>query len=541
MEKTFIFGHRKPDTDSITAAIALSYLKNQLGKNTEPRMLGDITDETKFVLDYFNVPVPKYLNDVKLQLKDINYKKNASIKDNESVFETYLYMMENKISTLPIIDENDQFLGIVSMKDIAKDMINGEFNQLHTSYDNLLDALGANGILKFDNEINGRISVASYRSTTFIETVEITPNTILIVGDRHSIIEYAVNNKAKMIILSGNSYIKEEHIKIAEKNKVNIIRTDLPTFEVAKKIGLANYISNITTEDNIICFNDTDYVNDFIEIANKTKYSNYPVLTKDKKCLGIVKLADIADKNKKKVILVDHNEAEQSVEGLEEAEILEIIDHHKIGTIGTTLPINFRNMPVGSSNTIIYQLYQENHITIPKEIAGLMLSGIVSDTLLLKSPTTTESDKEAIEKLSKIAEVDFEEYGMQMFKAGSSLAGKTTEDILYTDFKNFTIEEKKVGVGQIFTLDIDEIKKEQNKYIQLLNDTANHNDYYIIALFVTDIINNGSYMFYNDKAKDILEQSFKLETLQQGHYLQDCVSRKKQIIPAIMDAMEKNK
>lgn len=539
MEKTFIFGHRKPDTDSITAAIALSYLKNKLGSHTEPRMLGDLNNETKFVLDHFEVQVPKYLNDVKLQIKNLNYKKNVYIRDNESIFETYLYMIENNISTLPIVGEKKQFLGIVSMKDIAKDMISGDFNHLHTSYDNLLDALGANGILKFDNEIDGKISVASYRSTTFIENVEITPNTILIVGDRHSIIEYAVNNKAKMIILSGNSYMKEEHIKIAEKNKVNIIRTDMPTFEVAKKIGLANYISNITLSENVVCFNDTDYVNDFIDIANQTKFSNYPVLNRKKECVGTIRLADIADKNKKKVILVDHNEAEQSVEGLEEAEIVEIIDHHKIGTVGTTLPINFRNMPVGSSNTIIYQLYKENNVEIPSNIAGLMLSGIISDTLLLKSPTTTLKDQEAVEELAKIAKIDFEDYGMQMFKAGSSLAGKTKEDILYTDFKNFTIEEKKVGVGQIFTLDIDEIKQDQQEYIDLLNTTAENNDYYIIALFVTDIINNGSYVFYNDKAKDILDSSFNIANLEQGYYLQDCVSRKKQIIPAIMDAMEK--
>lgn len=539
MEKTFIFGHRKPDTDSITAAIALSYLKNKLGSHTEPRMLGDLNNETKFVLDHFEIPVPKYLNDVKLQIKNLNYKKNVYIRDNESIFETYLYMIENNISTLPIVGEKKQFLGIVSMKDIAKDMISGDFNHLHTSYDNLLDALGANGILKFDNEIDGKISVASYRSTTFIENVEITPNTILIVGDRHSIIEYAVNNKAKMIILSGNSYMKEEHIKIAEKNKVNIIRTDMPTFEVAKKIGLANYISNITLSENVVCFNDTDYVNDFIDIANQTKFSNYPVLNRKKECVGTIRLADIADKNKKKVILVDHNEAEQSVEGLEEAEIVEIIDHHKIGTVGTTLPINFRNMPVGSSNTIIYQLYKENNVEIPSNIAGLMLSGIISDTLLLKSPTTTLKDQEAVEELAKIAKIDFEDYGMQMFKAGSSLAGKTKEDILYTDFKNFTIEEKKVGVGQIFTLDIDEIKQDQQEYIDLLNTTAENNDYYIIALFVTDIINNGSYVFYNDKAKDILDSSFNIANLEQGYYLQDCVSRKKQIIPAIMDAMEK--
>ena len=238
------------------------------------------------------------------------------------------------------------------------------------------------------------------------------------------------------------------------------------------------------------------------------------------------------------MILVDHNEESQSVDGLEEAEIVEIVDHHKIGTIGTSLPINFRNMPVGSTNTIIYMLFKENHVEIPSHIAGLMLSGIISDTLLFRSPTTTETDKKVVKELAKIANIDYEKYGMDMLKAGASLKGKTKEEILYMDFKNFTIDSKKVGVGQIVTLNIDEIESEKDEYIKLINNVALNNDYYIVALFATDIIQNGSYIYYNDNAKDILDNCFDVKELKQGCYLEGVVSRKKQMIPNIMDAIE---
>ena len=253
---------------------------------------------------------------------------------------------------------------------------------------------------------------------------------------------------------------------------------------------------------------------------------------------GLLKLADLYDKTPKKVILVDHNEFQQSVEGIEEADILEVVDHHKIGNIGTNMPINFRNMPVGSTNTILYLMYRENGVVIPKDIAGLMLSGIISDTLLLKSPTTTEIDRTALNELSRIAEVDPEKYGMEMFKAGSSLKGKTKEEILYTDFKNFEVNYQKIGVGQVYTMDIQEFLSEKDSYVQLINKVAVQNDYSIVALFVTDIIKNGSYVFFNDNSKETLATAFDFSDLDQGFYLDGVVSRKKQMIPNIMRVLD---
>lgn len=538
MEKVYVIGHKKPDTDSVTAAINLSYLRNKMGYNTVPMILGEINNETKFVLDYFKVKKPKYLNDVRLQIKDLNYNKNHFVNKNTSVYDSFAYMNSQLISNIPIIDDDFSFLGSVSMKDIAKDMICGNNEYLDASFENILSTIDGKELLRFDENIRGKVLVASYRSTTFIQNVKITPETIIIVGDRHSIIEYAVNSCAKLIILTGSSRIHDEHLEIARKNKVNIIKTDLNTFDSAKLISLSKNINELVKNDEVICFNETDDVNDFIAIANKMKYSNFPVVDKNNKCKGIVKLAHTADKNKKKVILVDHNEYEQSVDGLDEAEIVEIIAHHKIGTIGTSAPINFRNMPVGSTNTILYMLFKENNIEIPKHIAGLMMSGVISDTLLFASPTTTEMDKMVVEELAKILNIDYREYAMEMFKAGSTLEGKTEDEIFYTDFKNFSIEGKKVGVSQISTVSPDSILDNSEKYIKLINDLAHNSEYDIVALFVTDILRNGSYIFYNDNSCNILDECFGHD-LKQGKYLDGIVSRKKQVIPTIMERLEK--
>lgn len=539
MKKTLIFGHKKPDTDSVTASIALSYLKNKLGEHTEAYVLGDLNEESKFALRYFKTKEPKYLNDVKLQIKDVNYHKNCIANEHDSIFQSYNYMAENGITGLPIVDDNKKLIGLVTIKDISRELIRGDFDYLQTSYKNIIETINGKEILKFEEEISGNILAASYRSTSFIENVELDKNTILIVGDRHSIIEYAVNSGIKLIILTNNGYIKDEHLKIARENNVNIIKTSYNTFHVAKTIALCNYIKTTLSTKNIIYFNENDYLNDFIEVSNKVKHTNYPIVNKYNKCLGLLRLADVSEKTKKQVVLVDHNELEQSVDGIEEAEILEVIDHHKIGNINTNIPINFRNMAVGSTNTIIYHIYEERNVEIPQNIAGLMLSGILSDTLLLNSPTTTDKDRSAVKNLSKIANVNYEEYGIEMLKAGTSLEGKTKEEILYNDFKVFNIDDKKIGVGQIFTMNPSEILNELSEYVELVESISKNKYYYIIGLFITDILTNGSYIIYNSSAKTILENTFKIENLKQGDYIQGCISRKKQIIPNIIDEIEK--
>ncbi len=539
MENIYVFGHRNPDTDSVCGAIALSYLKRQLGFRTIPAILSNINNETKYALDYFNVNTPMFLNDVKLKIKDVNYRKNYFIDENKSILEAYNKMIEEDISKIPVVSLKNTFVGVLAMKDIAKYLIINKDNNLDTTYDNILKTINGTELLKFNDDIKGKTLVASYKSTTFMDNIKLDNNNILIVGDRHSIIEYAINSKIKLLILTGNSDIKKKHLAIAKKNNVNIIRTNLSTIETAQKINLSNTISSMLTNKNILSIQETETLDNFISISNKTKYSYYPVVNKHNKCLGLLKMADIATKKRKKVILVDHNSYRQSVEGIEEADILEIVDHHNLGSIGTSMPINFRNMTVGSSNTIIYQIYKENNVKIPREIAGLMASGIISDTLLLTSPTTTDLDRITLDELAKIAEIDYKTYGLEMLKKGASIDGKTKEELIYQDFKTYPFNDSKIGIGQISTTDPELFIKDTNEYQDLLNNIAKNNGYQILAFFVTDILNNGSYVFYNEESKPILENGFNLKDLKPAQFLKGVVSRKLQIIPAIIEQEKK--
>ncbi len=540
MDKIYVFGHRKPDTDSVSAAISYATLKKKLGFNTEPRILSAINKETKYALDYFGVKEPLYLNDVKLQLKDINYHKNYFINEKSSIYDSYLYMLKEGLTGVPIVDSDENFKGIITIKDLAKAFIDTKVEALNTSYDNLLKVLNAKEINRVDEEISGNILAASYRSTTIINNVKFGHDDILIVGDRHSVIEYAVNSNIKMLIISGDSEIKDKHIEIAKQNKVNVIRSSYDTYHIAKLISLANYIYTMkkTTGDGVY-FDENDYVADILDVNKKLRHTNYPVVnTKTGKCLGLLRITDLDSKNPKQVILVDHNEQKQSAIGLEEAEILEIVDHHNLSSLTTVSPINFRNMAVGSSCTIIYTLYKEKNVAIPKEIAGMMLSGILSDTLILKSPTTTDLDKEAVHALAEIADVNYEEYGLNLIKAGTSLEGMSHEDVLYNDFKLYTVDDKTLGIGQFFTTNFEDIEKELDAYLDTLDREAEGNNYFLIALYITDIIKNGSYVLYNRKAKDFMELVYDKE-IAEGEYIPDCVSRKKNVVPLIMSSFDK--
>lgn len=538
MEKTFIFGHKKPDSDSVMSAIGLSYLKNKLGDSTEPRILGNVNKETKYALDYFGLKEPEYLNDVKLQIKDVNYHKGFLIKDTDSIYDGYQKMLKEGLTGIPVVQQKNAFLGLITIKDLSHMVVNANFEELFTSYSNIMKVLKGEEILKFDDEIVGKILVAAYRSTTFINQVPLSSNDVLIVGDRHSVIEYAVESGVKLVVLSGDSEIKEKHIEIARKNKVNIIRTPYDSYHITRLLPLTNYIKTMIRSYNPTKFEESEYVDTVLDINNKLKHTNYPVVDRKNRCLGLLKIIDLNEKHPKNVILVDHNEKLQSVEGLDEANILEIFDHHNLGSITTSSPINFRNMAVGSTCTIVYTLYKERGVEIPKEIAGALLSGILSDTLILKSPTATPRDREAVEELSRIAEVDYQEYGMNMLKAGTSLDGMTKEDVLYNDFKLYTVNEKTFAIGQFFTMNFDEMKKELEEYVHTLDEVAEANNYDFVALYVTDIIQNGSYVIFNTKGQEIVDVVYGKENLPEGYFVDNCVSRKKHVVPLIMEVFE---
>jgi len=539
VKKTVVFGHKNPDTDSVCGAISLSYLKNQLGFNTEPRILSDINSETKYALDFFHVDVPQILDDVKVKIKDIKYHKDYFINGNKSIYETYYYMNDKNITGIPIVDDNKIFIGYVSLKEIAKAMIEDSSNYLETSFDNIVTTLDAKMYIKVHHNINGNVVSAVYDDEMFINNIKLDNNSILVVGNRKKIIEYALESKVKLLIIIGNTELDMTELLKAKINNVNVIYTKYNSFEVSKLLGLTNSINSIKRNENCICLDVDDYMTDFIEISNRTKHTNYPIVSKKGICYGMLRLIDISEYNKYDVILVDHNESRQSVEGLNEANILEIIDHHNISDINTNSPINFRNMAVGSVNTIIYYLYRENNITIPNYIAGLMLSGILSDTIILNSPTTTFHDKFVANELSKQIGLDIESFGMELLKSGMGIKDKSIEDIIYNDYKVYNVEDYKFSIGQILTVDFNEIDRNKEKFIETLNEISRSNGYRVSALFVTNIITKTSYILYNDTANNVLKEAFNLNEIYQGIIIEGMLSRKKQIIPYIMNVLEK--
>lgn len=531
MEKIYIFGHRNPDTDSVTSAISLEYLKKQLGYHAEARVLGELNDETKFVLDYFHVKYPKYLNDVKLQMKDIFYHKGYFLKETSSIEDTYQFMNDKNITGVPIVDENKKFKGIITAKTILNKIFDWQ-DTLFTSYSNILKTLNGVELLKYDEEIDGNVIAASYKSTTFLENIHLKKTDILIVGDRHSIIERAVLSKIKLLIITGNGNIKEEHLKIAQKNKVNIIKTSLDTFKVANRILFSNYINHLLGKERSHTILENEYYDDFLKKANLLGFNNYPIVDKHNTCKGLIRLTEINKKNRKKVILVDHNESEQSAIGLEETDILEVIDHHKIGDISTNAPINFRNMAVGSTNTIIYHLYQENRVIIPYWVAGLMLSGILSDTLALTSPTTTDIDRQVVKNLEEITHLSYQEYSREMFAGSLNLDKKTPSDLINMDLKTFQTNSGFFKVSQIITLNPTSLLENKDILQEELEKQLGA-DIFIIFM-ITDILKNGSYFLYTKSAEEYLKRMFK-RNIYQGFYVEGCVSRKKQIIPYIVE------
>lgn len=540
MDKIYVFGHKNPDADSVCASITLSNLKNELGMNTEPRILSPINPETEYILNRFNIEVPAYLNDVRVQIKDVNYHKNFIINENKTIFEAFKMMNDHAITGLPLVDDESNFKGYVSLKEVASDMIYNENLHIETSFDNLTSILEATDYLKFDDCISGYAHAATFDDETFINDIRIDKESIVIVGDRETIIKYAIESKVKLIIMVKGKKLNEEELTLAKNNKINVIMTNKSSFKIARVLCLANPIKSIKRGIDTITFTVDDYLTDFNEETNRLKHTNYPILNSRGKCLGMLRTIDAHEVNRKKVILVDHNMRAQSVDGLEEADILEITDHHNIGDIVTSSPINFRNMSVGASNTIIYYLYRENNVKITKTMAALMLSGIISDTLLLQSPTTTEKDRIVANELARISGLDLNKYGLELLSSGVKIDGLTANEIVFKDFKVYKVGNYNMAIAQVFTTDFKIFEPRVSELVEELNRVAKNHDYKSCVLFVTNFLTNNSYLLFSDNSKKILEIAYGFDDVKNGDLLKGVVSRKKQMVPYIMDAIEHN-
>ena len=539
-ETVYITGHKNPDSDSICAALAYAEYKNANGGiNAIPVRLGEINRETKFILEYFGVPAPTLLETVRLSVEDLNFDKIAPISPDISLRMALELMKKNNLNSLPVIDENEQLAGIVTISDIIGAYIdvwdNGILGKSGTSIDNIVDTLSANTIISPHNmkPITGKLLVLAMEPKSVEKYIE--QNDVVICGDRRDTQELAINRDISLMIVTGNVDVEEEIIDLAREKGITIISTPHDTFTTSRLITQSVPISHVMTRDNLVVFNLDDLVDNVKEKMSQTRFRSYPVIddNNNNKVVGLISRYHLISSMKKKVILVDHNERSQSVDGLEECEILEIIDHHRVADVFTGNPIYFRNEPVGSTCTIIASILFENGRRPSKKMAGILSAAIISDTLLFKSPTSTNVDKMILERLARIADLDVEKFAMEMFKAGTSLVGKTPQELLKQDFKTFTIEEDNIGIAQVYTMDPESLKDMKTDLISLMEERAKDRGYSIFILMLTDIFKEASEMVVVGQNKELVAKAFGETLVNNSFYAPGVLSRKKQVVPPI--------
>lgn len=540
----YITGHKNPDSDSICAALAYAEYKNANGDmKAIPVRLGDINRETKFILEYFGVEAPTLLETVRLSVEDLDFDKIAPVSPDISLRMALDLMKKNNLNSLPIIDENEQILGIVTISDIIQSYIdvwdNGILGKSGTTIDNIIDTLSAKSIFIPNNmkPLIGKLLVLAMEPKSVGEYIE--ENDIVICGDRKDVQELAINSNISLMIVTGNVKVQDEIISIAKNKGISIISTPHDTFTTSRLITQSIPISHVMTCDDLVVFNLDDLVDDVKEQMSQTRFRSYPVIDDDNnnKVVGLISRYHLISSIKKKVILVDHNERSQSVDGLEECEILEIIDHHRVADVFTGNPIYFRNEPVGSTSTIIASILFENGRRPSKKMAGILSAAIISDTLLFRSPTSTNTDKIILERLARIADLDVEKFAMEMFKAGTSLVGKTPQELLSQDFKAFTIDEEKIGIAQVYTMDPDSLKEMKEDLITSMEERAEKENYSIFILMLTDIFKEASEMVVVGHNKELVARAFGKSLVNNSFYAPDVLSRKKQVVPPITNML----
>lgn len=539
----YVTGHKNPDSDSICAAYGYSEFKNKTSKlPTKPVRLGNVNAETQFILDYFGVKAPDLLETVKLKVEDLEFDTISAIAPDVSLKRAWNIMRDNHIKSLPVIDKHQRLVGIVSISNLTSSYMDiSDENILaksKTTIENILDTLSAKSI--YINEeckiFKGKIAVTAMKPDSLKDLIK--EGDIALVGDRPDAQEALIDMKTSLIIITGSHTLSENLISKARENGVTVISTPHHSFVASRLLTQSIPVSYVMATDNLISFSKDDLVEDIKDVMAETRYNSYPVTDEDGKVVGTVSRYHLISNHKKKVIQVDHNERGQSVNGLEEAEVLEIIDHHRVADIQTSNPIFFRNEPLGSSSTIVGKCYFELDMIPSKEAAGLLCGAIISDTLLFKSPTCTEQDKIVCKKLAEIAGIEsLEHFAKQMFKAGTSLKGKTVSQIFNQDFKPFTIGEAKVGVAQVNTMDIDGFMPLKDEMLSFMQSEADSKGYDVVILLLTDILTEGSQVLVAGERHDFVEKTFNVELKDSMAFLPGVLSRKKQVIPPLTNAI----
>ena len=538
----YTIGHRNPDTDSICSAIGYAHLKQALGENVVPARAGKVNAETKFALEHFHVEQPLLLTDLYPRVKDVLLDCKIVVKQHDTLRQLGEIMRDHDLRSVPVTDSKGILVGIVTVSDLAKryfqELGMANLADMRVRYRDIIAAIDAKilvGGVESDF-IQGEVRIAA-GSIKMIQS-HIKENDIVLIGDRHdeTIID-CVKQGISVLIVTGDGRVSADVIEEAEKRGIFVLSTPYDTYTAARLINQCVPVRRIMHQDPV-CFKPLDLLSDIKGTMEETNYRNYPVV-ENGRLVGIVSRDNLTMPERDRVILVDHNERGQAVEGIEAAKIVEIIDHHRLGGIQTSEPIYTHAEPVGCTATIVANMHWHRDIDIPQSIAGLLLSAILSDTVLFKSPTCTPYDKKTAERLAEIAGVDIQEYGMAMLKAGSGIGDMTPMEIAKNDLKEFTIGDYRIIVSQISVMDTKEVMDLEPQLIEAMSTICEKEGFDMSLVMVTDILEEATYLLYAGSPKTLIGEAFKKDASGTHVYLPGVMSRKKQIIPPLSEAVKR--
>lgn len=541
--QVYVVGHKNPDTDSVCSAIAYANLKQQIGEDDYiAKRAGMLNEETQYVLERFGVEAPSLLSNVQLQVKDVDVNRSPGIDSHTSIKEAWSMMKAKNVYTVAVTKDK-QLEGVITTGDIAMsymDVYDSEIlAKARTQYQNIVNTLDGEVVVGNPHAyfVKGKVAVAA-SSPDMMETY-IEKDDLVILGNRYEAQLCAIELDASCIVVCQGAQVSKTIKKLAEEREVVVITTPHDTYMVSRLINQSIPVRHFMTKDGLTVFNAEDYVDSVKDVMAKKRTRDFPVVDKKGDFYGLISSRRLMETSKKQVIMVDHNEKTQAVDGIEEADILEIIDHHRLGSLETVGPVYFRNQPVGCTATIVYEMYKENGIVPDKTTASLLCSAIISDTLLFRSPTCTAVDRAAAEALSKIADIDMESLAADMFQAGSNLKGKTPEEICFQDFKQFTVSDVKFGVGQINSMHAEELKEIKERILPYLEKAATIHRLDMVFFMLTNIVEESTELLcYGKGAKEQVLEAFDLPQDIDDIHLDGVVSRKKQLIPMFVISLQ---
>ena len=541
-----IVGHKNPDTDSICSAISYAYLKNQTDENYRyvAARAGQVSAETQYVLDYFGMEQPIYLDNIGTRVKDMEIREVPGVSSDISIKKAWTLLRSQNVFTLPITDEENRLQGLITTNDIAKSYMeeydSAIVSRARTSYRNILETLDAQMVVGDENGYfdNGKVVIAAANPDVMENYID--EHDMVILGNRYESQLCAIEMNAGCIVVCLGAPVSRTIQRLARERNCTVIVSPLDTYAVARLINQSMPVDYFMRKENLVTFRLNDYTEEIKDIMSKKRYRDFPILDKKGRYIGMISRRNLLGVTKRAIILMDHNEITQAVDNVQDAEILEIIDHHRLGSLETMAPVYFRNQPVGCTATIVYQMFRERQVEIPRSIAGMLCSAILSDTLMFRSPTCTMVDRMAAEELAAIAGINCESFATEMFAAGSDLKNMTPEDIFYQDFKKFEFGDKKMGIGQITSMSKEELSEIKSRMVPYLEKAYEEHGLDMMIFMLTNIMDESTEMLcYGENSDELLESAFPVKVVDNAAIVPAVVSRKKQVVPALMSAINK--